>query len=361
MYQIMKRRWLAIALIVLLTAAVLLPACSSTAAPTTAPTPAPAAPAPEQMFKWKLTTIFDKTDAMFPNVINKVIQKVTDISKGRFQITAYGVNELMGQDAIFDGVRNGVVDMALVGPAAYGGSMPEGFFEFGLPMSWSNMIDFYALMYQFGGADIMTQAYAEKNIEFIGPNPGAGFLIYSKKPLNSVADLKGLKIRATGDFQKLMQNAGAAVTNVALPEIYTALSTGTIDAVCTASATYINWKHYELAKYYINVPLLQPTVVDFIANKDAWNKLPADLRELLRTAVLSVGPYDAVRQNQHDALQILDNVRNKWGGTVITWSDSDMVQLRTYADSILDQHAQRSPRAAQQVKILKDYRTLVGK
>jgi TRAP-type mannitol/chloroaromatic compound transport system substrate-binding protein len=103
------------------------------------------------------------------------------------------------------------------------------------------------------------------------------------KEINSVADLKGLKMRIPGVGGEVMQRAGASQITVPASEIFTALQTGAIDAAeWVGPYNDIALGLHKAARYYYYPgwhemgPMLQCTI-----NLDAWNSLPADLQEIV--------------------------------------------------------------------------------
>ena len=114
--------------------------------------------------------------------------------------------------------------------------------------------------------------------------PMAPQALWTKKPVRSLKDLKGLKVRVlSGPTAEWATALGMVPVTVPFPEVYTALSRGTIDAVITSSSGVWTQKFYEVVKY-------QPVagVVTYLwfnmANKDVWNKLDPVYRKAVNDA-----------------------------------------------------------------------------
>jgi len=136
----------------------------------------------------------------------------------------------------------------------------------------------------------VARPYIEKRLDaqgikvlFAVPWPPQG--IYTKKPLNSTADLKGVKFRTyspvTSEFAKLL---GAIPTTVQVPEIPQAFLTGLVDAMITSGATGVDTQAWDYLKYYTDVNAFLP--FNFvIVNKAAFAKLdPAVQKDVLAAA-----------------------------------------------------------------------------
>ncbi|MBI3453735.1 MAG: TRAP transporter substrate-binding protein [Rhodospirillales bacterium] len=151
---------------------------------------------------------------------------------------------------------------------------------------------------------------------------GARSFYNSKRPINSPADMKGLKIRVQQSdlFVSLVQALGANPTPMPFGEVYTALKTGVIDGAENNWPSYESTRHFEVAKFYsLNEHSLSPEVL--VMSKIAWDKLaPAD-RGIVRKAAKDSVPYmrqlwDAREKKSRDivvagGVQVVDNVDKK--------------------------------------------------
>ncbi|MGH7353083.1 MAG: TRAP transporter substrate-binding protein [Candidatus Rokuibacteriota bacterium] len=106
-------------------------------------------------------------------------------------------------------------------------------------------------------------------------------VIFSRKPVRSPADLKGLKVRVYGTAQTEFARAlGMEPVSLAFAETYTALERGTVDAGFTG--TYSGWgvKWFEVTKYLVDVAH-GPVAGTFVVSKRTWDKLSPELRATL--------------------------------------------------------------------------------
>ncbi|MEW5908757.1 MAG: TRAP transporter substrate-binding protein [Thermodesulfobacteriota bacterium] len=103
--------------------------------------------------------------------------------------------------------------------------------------------------------------------------------IYTKKPINNAADLKGLKMRVyDGTGLAFGKEAGIAARNMPFSEVYPAMKAGLLDSMYTSSVSGVDAKAWEVLKYFTPINIVGP--VNMInVNINAWNKLPADIRE----------------------------------------------------------------------------------
>ncbi|OGP62686.1 MAG: hypothetical protein A2V65_00080, partial [Deltaproteobacteria bacterium RBG_13_49_15] len=103
--------------------------------------------------------------------------------------------------------------------------------------------------------------------------------IYTKKAVNTAADLKGLKMRVyDGTGLAFGKEAGIAARNMPFSEVYPAMKAGLLDSMYTSSVSGVDAKAWEVLKYFTPINIVGP--VNMInVNLAAWNRLPADIRD----------------------------------------------------------------------------------
>ena len=134
--------------------------------------------------------------------------------------------------------------------------------------------------------------------------------VYTRtKSINSVADLKGQKLRVipSPSYITLFRALGAAPTPMAFGEIYTALQQGVIDGAENDAVTYITSKHMEVAK---NISITQHMMLanTFFISERVWQRIPADLREMIKKASLEGRGAVIAERSKRDA-QALEDIR----------------------------------------------------
>ncbi len=103
-------------------------------------------------------------------------------------------------------------------------------------------------------------------------------VVNAKRPVKTLADLKGLKIRALGRVSELaLKELGASTVSISASELYTALSSGVIDGVVISPVSIFDRKLYEVQKY-LTLSHEQFVFLPVMVNKKFWDGLPADVR-----------------------------------------------------------------------------------
>lgn len=135
-------------------------------------------------------------------------------------------------------------------------------------------------------AHVGFMAAVKKNEDKLGGIVLGGYLwpgqyIFSRKPVRSPADLKGLKVRVYGTAQTEFARAlGMEAVSIAFAETYTALERGTVDAAITGTYPGFALKFYEVSKYLVDVNH-GPVSGAFVISKRTWDKLSPELRATL--------------------------------------------------------------------------------
>ncbi|MDY0092317.1 MAG: TRAP transporter substrate-binding protein DctP [Candidatus Vecturithrix sp.] len=220
---------------------------------------------------------------------DKLCKAITEASGGRLEVKAFVGGSVVPATQEVDAVSQGVLQMAYTCPmynldkwkaAGLISSRPGGLPGEAL-RTWFNYD---------GGAELMNKMMEGHDvITFPGalsPLPAEVFL-HSKKKIEVVEDLKGLKMRASGDGGEILARMGASVVFLPGGELYEAMQRGTIDAF-EYSTLASNWDmHFnEIAKYVILSPSRAPSDPQaFFINKKAWEALPDDLKQLVQDVI----------------------------------------------------------------------------
>lgn len=157
--------------------------------------------------------------------------------------------------------------------------------------------------------------------------------IYTKSPLQTLSDLKGVRFRAySASTSRLATLMGAIPTTVQTPEVPQAFSTGVIDAMLTSPATGVDTQAWDYTKYYYDTQIFIPQQF-VIANKRAVGRLSDDQRKALFAAAekAEARGWELGRQNT----QALTDTLAKNGMTVGPLPDAIVEDLRKIGDTML--------------------------
>ena len=228
--------------------------------------------------KWDMALAYGAGNFHSANA-TEFAKNVTDKSGGKLTIVTHPGGSLFKGGEIFRAVRTGQAPigerfMSALGkedPLLEVDSQPFLATNYGAAMR----------LYQSSKPEIVKGLDA-KGLVFLYAVPWPAQGLYSKKEINSVADLKGLKFRAYNTATiRIAELTGMAPTKIEAAEISQAFSTGAVESMITSPTTGKNKKIWENGVgYFYDIAAWFPKNM-VIANKDAWNKLDADTQKLI--------------------------------------------------------------------------------
>jgi TRAP-type mannitol/chloroaromatic compound transport system substrate-binding protein len=241
--------------------------------------------ASKETFRWKMVTPWSK-GLLFQDYAEHFADTVRLASGGRLDIKVFSAGELVGAMESFDAVSKGSAEIGHDWPGYWKGKN-EAFVAFGSVPFGLDAEGMNVWLYERGGLEQMNELYGKFNmVAFPCGQGGQEMGLFSKKKATKMADFKGMRLRTVGWYMDIMNQLGASVSPLPGGELYLALQTGVIDAV-EFSAPALNYPmgFDEISKFAIQPGVHQPSVQNacFI-NKAAWEKLPADLKWIVKTA-----------------------------------------------------------------------------
>jgi TRAP-type mannitol/chloroaromatic compound transport system substrate-binding protein len=329
-YKLKKITFLLLGLV--LTATLLAGACTKPAATTTGPTSTQPPTTTAQVIKWVGQCPGTTASAIYID-FKKMSDRINKASNGRMQLTAQPTGAVVPGMKEWDGINDGVLQYAASPPAYWMDKFPAaGLFS-------STVGGLSALesvfWYMNEGRALAKEMIGTKykiNIDFVNRVSTAEVFLWSTKPLKTVADIKGLKIRTSGDDGACFTAMGAAVVNIPGNEVYEAASRGTIDAAQVASPKndYDTALH-EVLKYCYLSPVRQALEFNPLEiNTDAWAKLTPDLQEIVE-AESYYAILESYAAGVRDDVQAIAEMKSK-GVVVETISDEIANELKRQAD-----------------------------
>lgn len=237
----------------------------------------------KKAIEWVGQADFEAGWPMFA-AVQRTCEKIAAASHGRLQLTVQPAGSFYPVTEVFDGVDEGVIDFAITHPAYWTDKFPAAEL-FSRPGGMSPMRR-YLWFVSGGGAELAEQMIAAYDVHFI---PGGMYygtpalFLHSRYPVNEVADLVGLKMRALGSGAEILRRMGADAFSLPAGEIYEAMETEEIDAF-EYTSPWVNWAMslQEVADYvYVSDCRESHQWCHFIVNKTRWNELPDDLKAIV--------------------------------------------------------------------------------
>lgn len=295
--------------------------------------------------RWKMHSAFGTNLAVIGPVGPRVADAVRAMSGGDFDIKVFEPGALAGGYAYYDPVSQGAFDAAYGTPGANQGKNSALAFASSWPFG-PGVGEFLAWLKYGGGEEIISEIYARDNIKFhmcgmISPETSGWF----REPIESLDQLKGLKMRFFGMGAKVMQKFGVSTQQLAGGDIYPALELGTIDATeFSMPAIDRSLGFYQIAKYnYFPGWHQQATTNEILINMDKWNELPDEYKAMFETACAMNIAYEIAdgEASQFEAMiaNEADGVKN------MVWPDEILDQLRGAWEEVVQEEIASNPDA----------------
>lgn len=255
----------------------------------------------EKTYRLKLAETWPPNFPVFGDATRNMAEMAEKMSNGRLKITIDAKNKHKAPLGVFDMVRAGQYDMGHSASYYWKGKDPNTLYFTTMPFGMTAP-EQYAWFYYGGGMDLMKKVYDKHGVlSFPGGNTGNQMGGWFKKEINSVEDLQGLKMRIPGFAGEVLAKLGAKPTNIPAGELYTALERNTIDALeWVGPSLDLRMGFHKIAPYYYSGWHEPATELQFMINKKSWDKLPADLQEILRVAMRTAA-YDMYAQSYHES------------------------------------------------------------
>ena len=198
-------------------------------------------------------------------------------TNGKYKVQLFFSGQLGGEKETIEQTRFGVIDLNRVNTAPFNNLIPETA-VLGLPFLFRDVQHMYKVVDGPLGEEI-AKAFEPHGLVVLGFfDSGARSMYNSKRPIKTLADMKGMKIRVQQSdlFISMINALGANATPMPFGELYSAIQTGLVDGAENNYPSYESVKHYEVAKFYsLTEHSMAPEV--FVMSKTSWDKLsPAD-------------------------------------------------------------------------------------
>lgn len=263
-----------------------------------------AAPAiAQERITWDMVTSWPTGAPGVDDSARRIAKRITDMSGGRLTINVHGAGEIVPAFGVFDAVSQGVAQIYHSVPAYWTSKNKAigmfGSFPFGLTapeqMGW---------MYHGGGQELYDKIYAGFGLKgFIAGNSGPQFFGWFRNEINTMDDLRGLRLRTTGFSGEMLRRVGVAVVTLPGGEVFQALQSGAIDA-----GEFIGpWNDFafgfhQVAKNYYAPGPGEPSSAEEIGmNAGAFDALPDDLKEIVKTVAMSASEETTTNYDMNHA------------------------------------------------------------
>jgi TRAP-type mannitol/chloroaromatic compound transport system substrate-binding protein len=264
-------------------------------------------------------------------------------------------------NALFEAVKTGVLQGMNAFTLYWAGKIPASVFLSSYPVGPDQPAQWDIMFESLGLKELAREIYAKQGLFYIGHVQHDANIIHSKKPVNSVADFKGMKLRVPGGMvAEVFQSFGASTVSLPGSDIFPALEKGTIDAADYVGPA-VNWDlgFAQVTKYILFGPpgvmsIYQPVdLMEMSCNLGAWKRLSPEMQTLMeeQVKVFSSQHFLGIQKRNVEALAKFKEA----GSEVNRMSAEDVAQFRKNAIPIWFNWGKKSPDAARVLQLQLDF------
>lgn len=321
-----------------------------------------AALAPPRVFadkpkiKWRMQTYAGP--ALAEHVIKPAIESFNRIAGQEMQIELFYADQLVPTGELFRAMKKGIIDAVQSDDDSMASPTDVTVFGGYFPFASRYSLDVPVLFNQYGLKEIWEREYAKVGVKHLSAGAWDPCHFATKKPINSLKDLKGLKVFTFPTAGRFLAQFGVVPVSIPWEDVETAVQTGELDGIAWSGITEdytVGWAN--VTKYFLTNNISGAWIGSFFANMDRYNALPDKLKELLKLTMDSSHYY---RQWWY------------WGGEanlrvqgtkmqLTTIPDEEWAQVEAAAHKFWDKIAKESKTKAQVVEIFKKYNADMAK
>jgi len=257
--------------------------------------------------------------------------EVKNRTKGQVEITYHAGGTLLSPVKMYDGIVSDIADMGVSHIQYTRGRFPimEVFdLPLGFPSGW--------VATQVSSDFFNKYKPAEwKDVHVLYVNTSGPVILQTvSKPVKTLEDLKGLKIRATGRMTEVIKALGAVPIPLEMPDVYDALRRAVIDGILVDLSTLKYWKFAEVVKNVTSTWRLGTGITFyFVMNKSKWDALPPDIQKIFTQVAAETKDKQGALWNQMDIEGV--DVFKSQGGQIIPLADAEVAKWKKAVEPVV--------------------------
>jgi len=298
--------------------------------------------------RWRMVTTWTPALNVMQGSAQLLARQVSEMSGGRFTIEVFPAGQLMKPLDCFAETAKGTVQAFMAASYYWAATEPalQWFCAVPFGMNPAGMASWY---HHGGGLKLWEESYAAFGlVPRPGPSTGPQMAGWFRRKIDTVDDLKGLKMRIPGLGGRVVSKAGGTVVLTPGGQIYGALERGVIDASeWVGPHDDMRLGLQNTAPYYYYPGWHEPgTTLEFSFNKKAYDALPEEFKRILDSAATTVAQLGLTEYEAANAVA-LAKLRTEYKGKVeILQLPTPVLQgLRKLAAEVVKEESEKTPQA----------------
>lgn len=257
--------------------------------------------------------------------------EVKNRTKGQVEITYHAGGTLLSPVKMYDGIVSDIADMGVSHIQYTRGRFP--------------MMEVFDLPLGFPSGWVATQVSTDffnkykpaewKDVHVLYVNTSGPVILQTvSKPVRTLEDMKGLKVRATGRMTEVIKALGAVPIPLEMPDVYDALRRAVIEGILVDLSTLKYWKFAEVVKNVTSTWRLGTGITFyFVMNKGKWDALPPDVQKIFTQVALETKDKQGALWNQMD-IEGVDMFKSQ-GGQIIPLADAEVLRWKKAVEPVV--------------------------
>lgn len=307
--------------------------------------------------KWRLQTYAGPSLA--EHVIKPQIDAFNKAANGDMVIELYNADQLVPTGELFRAMQRGTIDAVQSDDDSIAAPVDVSIFAAYFPFASRYSLDVPTLFNHYGLKEIWEEAYSEiDGVTWLSAGSWDPCNFATVEPINKVADLKGKRVFTFPTGGRFLKRFGVVPVTLPWEDVEVALQTGELDGIAWSGITEdytVGWA--DVTNYYLTNNISGAWAGSYFANTDKWDALPEHLKVLFRMSMDSSHYYRLHWYWWGEA-----HYRTTGGKLKLTTiPDAEWQTVEDEAVKYWDELAEKSPRSAKIVKILKEYNEIMKK
>lgn len=310
----------------------------------------------QEVIKWRMQTYAGA--ALGEQVVKPAIELFNRLAAGQMEIELFYADQLVPTGELFQAMQAGTIDCVQSDDDSMASPTEVTVFGGYFPMGLRYSLDVPTLFNKYGLKQIWEDEYAAVGVKHISAGAWDPCNFSTNKPINSLADLQGLRVFTFPTAGRFLTQFGVVPVTLPWEDVEVAMQTGELDGLAWSGITEVytvGWSN--VTTHFLTNNISGAWIGHFFANMERWNALPANLQELLATCFESSHYY---RQHWY------------WGGeadlrvnggklALTTIPDAEWKTVEDAAVKFWDEIAAESEVKAKVVAIIKQYNDTMTK
>lgn len=231
---------------------------------------------------WRVQSHWPGSSSSYEDSLVRLKNNIEERSEGRLKLQLFEAGSLFSAQETFNAVSRGIIDMGTISPSYAQNRISLAGIASGLPFAFRNVWEATYFHKVMGFEDMLREEAAAHKVYWVTDKIYPTEMVI-KRPVKSLDDFRGLKIRSSGTLQSFLTKAGAAASYIPGGELYSALDGGIVDGAHWGGSQGANsMALYEVAKYHVKPALnIASTDVNIVSQR-SLDKLPEDLQIIVK-------------------------------------------------------------------------------